>query len=417
MRAKSNLPNTISWLAGQSNNLLWVIPGGVLTDSKANTVKEVFDEWLLWLQIVDVLTCCVPLVAAPSELDLSLDEELFHYFLPQPVVAEKTHWYSFDHRNMHMVVTCAHCDLNTTSPQYRWLNSDLKASSERSGVHWTTLIGHESRHDQGGPGKAVLDELASEYNVEFAMWSHERWYERSQPMREDKVGYHGNEVTSASASSLLVNVNGTIHYTCGTGGSPLSSYNMTKYNDSAYFEQRYYGACVLQRVSYSTYDSVFFYVNPAKNNAIEQTDFIQTYCFRWLTSDLKASSERSGVHWTTLIGHESRHDQGGPGKAVLDELASEYNVEFAMWSHERWYERSQPMREDKVGYHGNEVTSASASSLLVNVNGTIHYTCGTGGSPLSSYNMTKYNDSAYFEQRYIAQWKGFLGGKDLISML
>ena len=34
----------------------------------------------------------------------------------------------------------------------------------------------------------VLDELANEYNVDFAVWSHERWYERSHPMRRDKVG-------------------------------------------------------------------------------------------------------------------------------------------------------------------------------------------------------------------------------------
>ncbi|XP_063693326.1 uncharacterized protein LOC134825117 [Bolinopsis microptera] len=267
----------IKTLSENVKNVLWTVPGGIVTDrtvadnqteSEAENVSESdsLTRWRAWLLLVQHVTCCIPLAASPSELDLlphTADNQLqshFRWFMELPFVEqdEQVLWYSFNHRNLHVVSVCTYCDLCDDSAQFKWLEEDLKAASSTNETHWIMVMGHDPIYESDQSlhpevqsiNRIQLDKLFAKYDVDFAVWSHERWYERTKPMKNYKV-------SDERISNLLDSVNGTIHYTCGTGGIPLQDYNMEKYNHTARFLTSYYGPCAFTRIKDNQYETMF----------------------------------------------------------------------------------------------------------------------------------------------------------------
>jgi len=268
---------TIKTWAQNLDNVLWTIPGGLVDDVPRTggrsghenvTEAESLERWRAWVQLAQNVTCCVPVAAAPSELDLlphKPDNHLeshFRWFMELPFMSQQSQvlWYSFDHRNLHVISVCTYCDLSEESPQHNWLEEDLKAVSETNKTHWVMVMGHDpvyetsrSLHPQVlTDARIQLDKLLAKYRIDFAVWSHERWYERTKPLKNFVV-------TEDSESNQLDSVNGTIHYTCGTGGTPLHQYNMEKFNHTARFLASHYGTCAFTRIADDQYESMFVF--------------------------------------------------------------------------------------------------------------------------------------------------------------
>ncbi|KAL5247149.1 hypothetical protein ACHWQZ_G019120 [Mnemiopsis leidyi] len=263
--------NTIRTVAENTNNVIWTIPGGVVSeDGQAENMTELesLRRWRAWIQLAQNVTCCTPVAAAPSELDLlphRPDNQLhshFRWFMELPFVSQNQSsevlWHSFDHRNLHVVSVCTYCNLSDESPQFKWLEEDLKAATSTNNTHWILVMGHDPvyEHEEAlhpevqTAARKQLDKLFAEHKVDFGVWSHERWYERTKPMTNLTV-------SDDRVSNTLDSVNGTIHFSCGTGGAPLQHYNMEKYNHTARFVAYQYGACGIFRTRDNWYNTMF----------------------------------------------------------------------------------------------------------------------------------------------------------------
>ena len=78
-----------------------------------------------------------------------------------------------------------HNNLESITKHNRITNSNFSVAT-----HWTMIIGHDpiyyesTSYDEDSLSilRKQVDKLLTKYKIDFAVWSHERWYERSYPM-------------------------------------------------------------------------------------------------------------------------------------------------------------------------------------------------------------------------------------------
>lgn len=109
-------------------------------------------------------------------------------------------WYSYDHAGIHFVSVSTEHDYSRGSPQWQWLQSDLRkasAASQRSHVPWIIVIGHRpmycsdkseyTAHVSGAPFQSAVEPLLLEAQVDVMITGHEHGYERIHPTRNGTV--------------------------------------------------------------------------------------------------------------------------------------------------------------------------------------------------------------------------------------
>jgi len=115
-------------------------------------------------------------------------------------------WYSFNVANAHFVMLDSNTDLSTTGSQYKWLVSDLAASTAR----WKFVIMHHPLYSSGEHGSSLtlrhnLMPIFEKYMVDMVFAGHDHDYERSRPI----IGPSGPHPV--------------MHIVTGGGGAPLRS--------------------------------------------------------------------------------------------------------------------------------------------------------------------------------------------------
>lgn len=275
---------SLSDKADQLKNALWAIPGGIVIDESTaeEPTSPSIKKWITWLQIAENVTGSIPTIAAPSQSDLlpyngtNKLTPWFRIFFKQPYLSSSSevNWYSFQHRNLHITAVCTYCDISEDSAQYKWLEKDLAAAANNSkATPWKIVIGHMPVYSEQDPNELLeskkhIAALLKKYKVDIALWSHDRWYERTYPIIE-------GEVSDQKYSNSLENVNGTIHLTCGTGGIPLHTYRHTNTFSSlvAYFEARRHGACSVHTINNNLLETSFVY--EVEGGAFHTIDHVQ----------------------------------------------------------------------------------------------------------------------------------------------
>ncbi|MCL5098524.1 MAG: metallophosphoesterase [Candidatus Omnitrophica bacterium] len=141
------------------------------------------------------------------------------FYLPTNEVTGTEQFYSFDHGDAHFVILdtdlLAGTDYSIASPQYRWLEADLSASSKP----WKFLIFHNPmrssgphRYDDynynGIPDQVELQDiigpLASRYGVQVIFNGHDHVYERLNPIG----GVHA--IVTGGGGGVLYPLGGTL---------------------------------------------------------------------------------------------------------------------------------------------------------------------------------------------------------------
>jgi hypothetical protein len=153
------------------------------------------------------------LVVRPSlgNHDVRREPDGVPYFRRFPEL-DDARFYSFDHGGVHFVSLNTNESLAPGSPQHRWLDRDLAAST----ADWKVLYFHHpvlnGNPGAPGPNKDYLGPLMARHGVDLLLSGHEHNYQRSRPINEQ----------------------GTIEVITGGGGQSLHPFRRPMPAHSAY---------------------------------------------------------------------------------------------------------------------------------------------------------------------------------------
>ena len=139
----------------------------------------------------------------------------------KPLNLQKT-YYSFDINNVHVTVIDPFIDYKPGSPQYQFIDGDLKSASTNSNIDWifavqsTPMYTSPSKH----PSDYVITDtyypLFDKYDVDLVLSSDNHNYQRTFPL-----DYHSS--VASSDNPIIVNKNGKNYHSI--------NYNNYKDND------------------------------------------------------------------------------------------------------------------------------------------------------------------------------------------
>ena len=194
-------------------------------------------QWYAWLHLMKPLMQNTTLYAVLGnhERNGSMFYEIFS--LPNNEM-----WYSFDYGICHFVVLDEYSPWNVGSPQYKWLENDLKSSKPFKIVFFHEPIycsgGHPPRKDI----RKVWEPLFIKNNVTLVIQSHNHYYERTNP------------------------IHGIIYVVSGGAGAPL--YNPVK---ASYINvsKKTYHYCIMN-VSWKDEPKIEFEAKDLNGNVIDK---------------------------------------------------------------------------------------------------------------------------------------------------
>jgi len=140
-------------------------------------------------------------------------------------------WYSFDVGPVHILFFSTEHDFRRTSPQYAWIEKDLR-SVDRSVTPWIIVAGHREMYtsEDNSPGETqittmlqmYLEPLLYQYHVDLNIFGHRHSYERSCPMYQSKC-------VSDGVTHVLIGMAGQ-----GLDGGKYSGAEWSRYHDQQF---------------------------------------------------------------------------------------------------------------------------------------------------------------------------------------
>lgn len=128
-------------------------------------------------------------------------------------------WYDFDYGSVHFVVISTEHDFTSGSSQYQFIVNSLQ-NVDRSTTPWVIVAGHRPMYTVSYQDskeqlitdslQANLEPLLNAYQVDLALWSYQRSYQRTCSV------YRGHCMEDTGET-------GTVHLVVGTGGAQLES--------------------------------------------------------------------------------------------------------------------------------------------------------------------------------------------------
>jgi len=155
----------------------------------------------------------------------------YRYHMPEN--GNSLFWYSFDYGNMHILQMSTEHDFTEGSPQYAWMEQDLKAVN-RSVTPFLIVTGHrpmynsemyESDYRVCKNMRSSFESLLTENHVDVFLAGH----------------YHSMEVTCAVSNEVCVGLDGpgVYHITVGSAGAWVDTAGYYDVPWRAYAEQTY----------------------------------------------------------------------------------------------------------------------------------------------------------------------------------
>jgi 3',5'-cyclic AMP phosphodiesterase CpdA len=188
-----------------------------------------------WLAIVDPIDEKMKIsIGNHDDISSSLLKQYTSHF------SLSKQYYSFDYQNAHFVVLST--EQISSSSQYDFVRSDLAKASSNSNIDWIIVYMHKPLYTSPSvhPGESTMRDkyhpLFDQYGVDLVLYGHNHAYERSYPMKYDKLSPSTPFITSSSKGSYN-DPQGQIFATVGTAGQSIYHYG----SESWYIVTQYEG--------------------------------------------------------------------------------------------------------------------------------------------------------------------------------
>jgi Calcineurin-like phosphoesterase len=153
-------------------------------------------------------------------------------------------YYSFDYRRVHFLIMSTLSDFNVTSDQYKFIEEDLKKTSENENIDWIVVTSYgpfyssPSAHPAKNDIRNIYHPMFDKYGVDLVLNGHNHNYQRTYPVTFNVDKNSNPIVTNAFTTGYEGNSDGIIYAIVGTGGEgfhPLEgrhSYVATQFADN-----------------------------------------------------------------------------------------------------------------------------------------------------------------------------------------
>jgi predicted MPP superfamily phosphohydrolase len=182
-----------------------------------NTGDLVWDGrlWELWddfFKAIGPLADHVPYLSAIGNHERTASNYLLFFGFPG-----NEQWYSFDYANAHLTVLNTNEDFKPGTPQYLWLDDDLK-KAQRTAI-WRLVVMHHPAYSAGryGPNQEVIDHLVplfKKYGVQAVFTGHDHNYQhhRQQGIHYIITGGGGAPLYDIKGGDSLLYGETSLHY-------------------------------------------------------------------------------------------------------------------------------------------------------------------------------------------------------------
>jgi predicted phosphodiesterase len=132
-------------------------------------------------------------------------------------------YYSFNFQNIHFLVMSTEVFFPMGSPEYNFVNNDLKAASTNPSIKWIIVSYHRPTYTSPSvhPGIVLWREtyhpLFDQYHVDLVLQGHNHNYQRSYPIEFNSSNTESPIITSTQKNSYD-KPKGEIYTIVGTGG-------------------------------------------------------------------------------------------------------------------------------------------------------------------------------------------------------
>ncbi|EGC38724.1 hypothetical protein DICPUDRAFT_86395 [Dictyostelium purpureum] len=185
--------------------------------------------WNGFLESITPLATHLPYMTCPGNHDLFYDDlSVYSRTWQMPTDKDSDTWYSFDYNGVHFVGFSSEHDYTPLSPQFAWLENELKTYRQSNPDGWLVAYSHRPfycsaiwdwcddtpsdsiTHHNDSLGKEtfnLIEDLLYQYNVDLYLAGHQHAEEYSVPV------YKGKNTGSFDEPKA------TVHITVGTGGN------------------------------------------------------------------------------------------------------------------------------------------------------------------------------------------------------
>ena len=141
-------------------------------------------------------------------------------------------YYSFDYGKVHFIVMASESSFQQGSPQYKFINEDLKKASEDKDVNWVIVTTYGPFYTSPSTHKAEKDlrdiyhPIFEKYNVDLVLQAHNHNYQRTYPISYNSAGDSSEPtVTNQNTTGYNSHTDGAVFALIGTGGESFYPLN------------------------------------------------------------------------------------------------------------------------------------------------------------------------------------------------
>ena len=131
---------------------------------------------------------------------------------------------SFNYRGVHFIIMSTLSDYNVTSDQYKFIEKDLKETSENQNIDWIVVTNYgpfytsPSTHPAKNDIRNIYHPLFDRYGVDLVLHGHNHNYQRTYPVTFNADKGSKPTVTNAFTTGYEGNKDGIVYAIVGTGG-------------------------------------------------------------------------------------------------------------------------------------------------------------------------------------------------------
>jgi hypothetical protein len=179
-----------------------------------------------WFQMMSPLINKTKMVFGDHEYNFKNSSRLDEYLQKFNLTKQ---YYSFNYGNVHFLAMSSEVPFDKDSKQYKFVNDDLKSTSENKSINWIVAYIYEmlytspTFHKPTDTIRDIYHPIFDKYHVDLVLQAHSHNYQRTYPIKyNDKDA--SKPVIADKNEADYNNTDGTIFAVVGTAGADLHNF-------------------------------------------------------------------------------------------------------------------------------------------------------------------------------------------------